>query len=157
MRHVFASAAIAFFPVLTAYAQEPPEAAAQAASADASAVPTTFEYYYRIKWGSLKEFAALYEKNHKPLLDEMARLGFILEMKTEYPFTHLAGDVRWDMRVKIVYRDAAAAINDPAWESAWVAAKARLYKDIKKFDAEEARRFSLLEEHWDVLVSDYPG
>lgn len=127
------------------------------AAADSSRVPTTFEYYYRIKWGSLKEFASLYEKNHKPLLDEMQKHGFILEMKTEYPFTHLAGGPRWDMRVRITYRDAGMAVNDPLWETEWVAAKKRIYKDLKKFDAEEARRFSLLEEHWDVIVSEYPG
>jgi hypothetical protein len=133
-------------------------ASAQAALvAETSRVPTTLEYYYRIKWGSQKEFAAPYDKNHKPLLDEMRKQGFITEMKTEYPFTHLAGGPRWDMRVRITYRDAAMAVNDPSWEREWAAAKARLYKDLKKFDVEEARRFSLLEEHWDVIVSDYPG
>lgn len=28
---------------------------------------------------------------------------------------------------------------------------------LMKFDAEEARRFELLEDHWDVLIADYPG
>lgn len=120
-------------------------------------VALTVEYYYRIKWGGLKEFIALYEKNHQPLLDEMKQAGFVRETKVEYPFTHLAGPPRWDMRVTIVYRDAAAATNDPAWEALWVEAKARRFKDVKKFDAEEAARFSLVEEHWDVLISDYPG
>ncbi len=120
-------------------------------------VPTKVEYYYRVKWGSLKKFAALYEKNHQPLLEEVKKDGFILDIKTEYPFTHLAGGPRWDMRVTIVYRDAAAAINDPAWETRWLDAKTRLYKDLKKFEAEEAERFSLLEDHWDVFISDYPG
>jgi hypothetical protein len=120
-------------------------------------VPTKVEYYYRVKWGSLKKFIALYEKNHAPLLEEVKKDGFILEMRTEFPFTHLAGGPRWDMRVTIVYRDAAAAINDPAWETRWEAAKKALYKDLKKLDAEEAERFSLLEDHWDVVISDYPG
>jgi hypothetical protein len=130
---------------------------AQSPAARAKDVPLTVEYYYRVKWGSLKEFAALYEKNHAPLLEEAKKAGFVTEMKTQYPFTHLAGGPRWDMRVTITYRDAAAAINDPAWEEVWVTAKKRLYKDLKKFDAEEAHRFSLLEDHWDVIVADYPG
>ena len=141
---------------ITALAATAPAAQAEEAAAIA-AVPTTVEYYYRVKWGSLKEFAALYQKNHKPLLDVMQKEGFITEMKTEFPFTHLAGGQRWDMRVRITFRDAAAAINDPRWEVAWAAAKERLYKDGKKFDAEEARRFSLLDEHWDIVVSDFPG
>ena len=30
----------------------------------------------------------------------------------------------------------------------------RLYPDKAAFDAEEDRRFSLLEEHWDVIVME---
>lgn len=127
------------------------------AETHAEGVATKVEYYYRVKWGSLKRFIELYEKNHAPLLAEVRKDGFILDMKTEYPFTHLAGGPRWDMRVTIIYRDAAAAINDPAWETRWAEAKGRLYKDLKKFDAEEAERFSLLEDHWDVIIADYPG
>lgn len=127
-----------------------------AAAVRAKDVPTKVEYYYRIKWGSLKDFVSLYERNHKPLLEEMRKDGFILNMKSEFPFTHLAGGPRWDMRVTITYRDAAAALNDPAWEDRWAGAKARLYKDLAKLGAEEALRFSLLEDHWDVVVTDFP-
>jgi hypothetical protein len=126
-------------------------------SSSAAAVPTTVEYYYRVKWGSLKEFVELYDRNHKPLLDAMQKSGFVTSMKTEFPFTHLAGGQRWDVRVRITFRDAAAAINDPRWEAAWNSARKSMFKDLKKFEAEESRRFSLVEEHWDVIVSDYPG
>ncbi len=142
-------AACAIFPAI---AHDPAESTARDKD-----VPTKVEYYYRIKWGSLRDFIALYEKNHQPLLDDMKSSGFVLETKTEYPFTHLAGGPRWDMRVSITYKDAAAAVNDPAWEAAWLEAKKRRYKDIKKFDGEEAKRFSAVEEHWDVIVSDFPG
>lgn len=120
-------------------------------------VPTIVENYYRVRWGSLNEFIALYEKNHRPLLEEMRKEGFVKEIKVEYPFLHMADGPRWDMRVRITFRDATAAIDDPRWDAAWSAARARLYKDLKKLDAEEARRFSLLEEHWDVIVKDFPG
>jgi hypothetical protein len=154
VKHIIASLAVLIVlvaaPISGAAAQGDPVA-------ESSHVPTTVEYYYRIRWGALKEFSALYEKNHKPLLEEMQKQGFITGMKTEYPFTHLAGGQRWDMRVRITFRDAAMAVNDPAWEREWAAAKARLYKDLKKFDAAEVRRFSLLEEHWDVIVADFPG
>lgn len=153
MKSIIAAA----FLALAAVAGASQVAQAESPAADPRAVPTTVEYYYRIKWGALHEFVELYEKNHKRLLDEMAKKGFILQMTTEYPSTHLAGGVRWDMRVRIVYRDAAAAINDPAWETAWADAKKRFYKDAKKLEAEESRRFSLVEDHWDVIVADFPG
>lgn len=105
-----------------------------------------------MKWGSLEEFGELYDRNHKPLLEAAQKAGFILSMKTDYPFTHMAGGPRWDMRVTITYRDAAAAINDPALWTLWADTTRKLFKDEKKHAAEEKRRFSLLEDHWDVVV-----
>lgn len=120
----------------------------------ASSERTTIEYYYRIRWGSVTEFKRLYERNHAPLLREMERLGFITGLRTEEPFTHMAGGVRWDLRVTITYRDAAAAIvPGGAFDQAFEAAKARLYPDQVAYEAEEARRFSMLDEHWDVIVT----
>ena len=119
-------------------------------------VPTKVESYYRVKWGSLKDFVALYERNHQPLLEEMRKEGFILDMKSEFAFLHMAAGPRWDMRVTSMYRDAAAALNDPAWEEKWSKARERLYKDLNKLQQEEAQRFALLEEHWDVVVSNFP-
>lgn len=113
----------------------------------------TMEHYYRIKWGSAEEFKRLYKLNHQPLLDEMQRQGFITRMEAEEPFTHMAGNQRWDLRVTITYRDAPAAVlvGGP-FDQAFEAATARLYPNKKKFDAEEAQRFALLEEHWDLIV-----
>jgi hypothetical protein len=153
MRFLASTASFAaFFLAATPIGAETPVAAATRAKD----VPTKVEYYYRIKWGSLKDFVSLYERNHKPLLEEMRKDGFILNMESEFPFTHLAGGPRWDMRVSITYRDAAAALNDPAWEEKWAEAKKRLYGDLAKLGAEEARRFSLLEDHWDVVISEFP-
>lgn len=129
-----------------------PSVHAQAA-ATAAAVPVTMEYYYRIKWGSADEFKRLYAKNHAPLLREMETLGFIKSVRVEEPFTHLAGGPRWDLRVTIVFRDASAAISDPEWDRLWSVARNRLYRDAARFDAEEAARFALLEDHWDVVVN----
>jgi hypothetical protein len=146
--------------VIAAFAFAAAPAAAQNTSAHAPRskdVPTKMEYYYRVKWGSLKQFLSLYEKNHQPLLEAMRKDGFITSMRTEFPFTHLAGGPRWDVRVTITYRDAAAALNDPAWETRWETEKKRLYKDLDKFATEEALRFSLLEDHWDVVIADFPG
>ena len=115
--------------------------------------PVTVEYYYRIKWGSLDEFQRLYAKNHQPLLDEMKKQGLITALKSEVPFTHMAGGPRWDLRVTITFRDAAiAVVPGGEYDKAVAAVGKRLFPDKDKFLAEEAARFALLEEHWDVIV-----
>jgi hypothetical protein len=140
MRHLLLTAALlgSATPLL---AQTPTEA-------------VTVEHYYRIKWGSAGEFKRLYKRNHQPLLEEMKRQGFIIRIETEEPFTHMAGGQRWDLRVTITYRDApSAVVVGGAWDKAFEAAKTKLYPEKNKLDEEEARRFALLEEHWDVIVT----
>ena len=115
--------------------------------------PVTAEYYYRIKWGSSEEFKHLYERNHAPIMREMQKQGYVTRMEIEEPFTHLAGGPRWDLRVTVTFRDAASAIFTKGdFDKAFSEATKRLYPDKAKFEVEEARRFSLLEEHWDVIV-----
>lgn len=152
MKAIAIAGLLTLAPAASALAQPSGGAAATAAH-----VPVTVEYYYRIKWGSSEEFKRLYDKNHAPLLKEMQKAGFIRSMRIDEPFTHLAGGPRWDLRVTIVFRDATAAISDPKWETLWEAATARLYTDKAAFDAEEDRRFALLEEHWDVIVNEVKG
>ncbi|KQZ69328.1 hypothetical protein ASE06_00385 [Sphingopyxis sp. Root214] len=128
--------------------------AAAPASVAAKATPVTIEYYYRIRWGAMDEFRALYAKNHQPILDEMKRLGFITRIETTTPFTHMAGGTRWDLRVAITYRGAEDAVGDgTGYDAAAEAVGARLFPDLANFKAEEARRFALVEEHWDVIVN----
>ncbi len=127
-------------------------AVAQRVEAAPSDSSVTAEYYYRIKWGSHEEFKRLYERNHAPIMREMQKQGFVLKMEVEEPYTHLAGGVRWDLRVTVTYRDAASAVLGSRFDKAFADAEARLYPDKAKFTAEEARRFSLLEDHWDVIV-----
>lgn len=137
---------LALFPVSVAA-----QPAGQAKPAIAGSV--TIESYYRIKWGSADEFQRLYDRNHAPLLRELQKAGHIVAMKVDRPFTHMAGGARWDLRVTITYRDAASAMDlDKAGQALWSASKARLYPDTATFDTEETRRFSLLEEHWDVVI-----
>ena len=121
-------------------------------TAVAQETPVTIEYYYRLKWGSAGEFKKLYNRNHAPLLLEMQKELRILRIETEEPFTHLAGGVRWDLRVTITYRTADDALAGPGMMKGWEGAWGRLYKDWEKFSAEEAKRFSLVEDHWDVVV-----
>ena len=118
--------------------------------------PVTVESYYRIRWGSFWEFMELYKRNHAPMLAEMQRLGFVTAIRMDTPFTHMAGDQRWDLRVTITYRDGnAASGSDGSYERTATAVGARLFPDRKKYLAEEDRRFALVEEHWDVIVAPY--
>jgi hypothetical protein len=124
------------------------------ASPAAVSRPVTVESYYQAKWGSVAEFKRLYEKNEASLLREMQRLGFITELRIEEPFTHSAGEGRWSLRARITYRDAAAAVETGgAYDQAFAAARARLRPDKAAYEAEEDRRFSLLVDHWDVIVT----
>ncbi|MCL4673295.1 MAG: hypothetical protein KJZ64_10250 [Sphingomonadaceae bacterium] len=147
-RYLLPAIALATIAPLPVSAQDSTPTAAPAA------VPVTVEGYYRIKWGSEAEFLALYQKNHLPILEEAQARGFIQSIKVDLPFTHMVGAARWDVRVSITYRDATAAIvTDPAFASVFDEVVARLKKDNPKFDEEEATRFSLLDEHWDVVLS----
>ena len=125
-----------------------PVAAAQAAH------PIVVEHYYRIKWGSLGEFKSLYARNHAPLLSAMKDRGLLTSIVTHEPVQHMAGGQRWDLRVTITFRDAPTAIVIGGdYDKAVEEVGKRLFPDKAKFDAEEARRFSLVEEHWDVIVT----
>lgn len=127
--------------------------ASMPALAQQSAKPITVEHYYKIRWGSAEEFKALYKRNHEPILKELQKQGFITAMRMESPFTHMAGAPRWDLRVTITYRDAPSAVEvGGAFDEASDKVTARLYPHKAKLDLEEQRRFSLLEEHWDVIV-----
>ncbi|GAA0645929.1 hypothetical protein [Brevundimonas lenta] len=129
----------------------PLAAGAQTAAPEPRAEPVVVESYYRIRWGGMGEFMELYRRNHAPVLEAMQARGFITGIEIEQPFTHMAGDQRWDLRVTITYRDADAALG-PEYGAAAEAEMDRLYTDVAGHTAEEARRFSLVEEHWDVVV-----
>lgn len=145
----------AIFPLLLiASAPDAAPAVEAPVAVAAKATPVTIEYYYRIRWGAMDEFRALYAKNHQPILDEMKRLGFITHIETATPFTHMAGGPRWDLRVTITYRGAEDAVgNGTGYDAAAEEVGARLFPDLAKFKAEEAKRFALVEDHWDVIVN----
>ena len=132
-------------------------AGAQSQPATVAKAPVTIESYYRIRWGSFEEFMTLYRRNHAPILEEMRRQGFFTAVRIEEPFTHMAGDQRWDLRVTLTYRDAESAVGTSGvYERAAAPVIAKLYPDRAAHRAAEARRFSLLEEHWDVIVTPVP-
>ena len=127
----------------------PALAIAQApAVSTSSAQPFVVEYYYKTKWGTFDEFKALFRKNHYPVLLKEQGLGRIVRVTIDYPVYHGTEDGRWDMRVTIAFKDAATALA-PFDNSAILK---ELFPDKEKFDAEERRRFEILEAHWDLPV-----
>jgi len=67
------------------------------------------------------------------------------------PRFHGDGRADWDILVSITYRDWAAIQEHSDAEIA-----RRLYPDQDAFRKEEARRFSLLDAHWDVVLEARP-
>lgn len=137
-------------------ASVPIQAHAQDAETTAPA-PATVEGYYKIRWGAFDEFMARYQKNHLPILEEAKARGIITDLRIDVPYTHMAGDVRWDLRVTITYRCPGAALMlDPDFAALFDEVTTRLKAANPKFDEEETRRFSLFEEHWDVVLMTLP-
>jgi hypothetical protein len=131
----------------------PAQAQESASSETTLPAPVTIEGYYKIRWGAEQEFFALYQKNHLPILEEAKARGIIKEIRIDLPYNHMAGGERWDLRVAITYRSAEAALLvDPEFVAVFDEMVAQLKRDNPDFDDEEARRFSLLDEHWDIIL-----
>jgi len=121
-------------------------AAAQAPPAGAS-TPFVVEYYYTARWGFADEFIRLFKKNHYPVLQRQRELGNIIEIRAEAPRFHGTEDGRWDYRITLVWKNAAAPHEVfPETELR------RLFPDQETFRREEQRRFEILSRHWDLPV-----
>jgi hypothetical protein len=119
--------------------------------ADATTGGVTVAYYYRVRWGAVGEFIELFERNHWPILRAQLEEGRFLEVRAATPRFHGDGRADWNFLVTITYRDWAAM---EAHSEAEIAA--RLFPDHERYQAEERRRFELLEAHWDVPLEDHP-
>ncbi|HTR19990.1 MAG TPA: hypothetical protein VMH88_03980 [Gemmatimonadales bacterium] len=112
-----------------------------------SSTPFVVEYYYTAQWGHADEFIRLFKKNHFPVLKRQMELGNILKVTAEAPRFHGTEDGRWDYRVTIVWKDAAAP-----HESFPEAERKKLFPDQETFQREEQRRFEILKAHWDLPI-----
>lgn len=130
-------------------AQTPASSSKPAARAEN---PFTVEYYYKVRWGYAEEFARLFAKNHLPILKKQIESGRILEIEVEKPRYHATEEGRWDYRVTLVFRSAAAAADASGEE----ALKKQLFPDQETYAREEQRRFEILLAHWDLPIVDAP-
>ena len=108
------------------------------------------ENYYKVKWGYADEFIALWKKNHYPLLQKAKEKGDIISVIAEKPIYHSGEDTRWDFRVKIIFKNAQAAMD----QDLTTPYKKQLYPDLDKLAKDEQHRFELLIAHWDIMVED---
>ena len=117
--------------------------------------PYVVEYYYKTKWGYADEFIRLFKKNHLPVLKKQIEAGRIVSVKIEKPRYHSTEDGRWDYRVTLVFK-SAAAFHDPNASSNEEAIIKQLYPNQTTFKNEEQRRFEILIAHWDVPIVGVP-
>ncbi len=111
--------------------------------------PVEIQYLYRTRWGAHDEFIELFKRNHWPILREQLAAGRYTAVRMTTARFHAQGPQSWDIMVSITYRDWAAV---EAHSEGAIAE--RLYPDQDLFKAEERHRFELLEDHWDVVLSE---
>jgi hypothetical protein len=117
------------------------------APAAAQDKPVTAAYYYKVRWGFQAEFERLFFKNHYPLLkDQMGAGGRIKSVAVYRPTFHGEGRADWTFLVVNTF-SSWNVLGGPSPDDA--IAK-RLYPDQETFKKEEARRFEILDAHWDV-------
>jgi hypothetical protein len=131
----------------TTFARTP---AAQAPSPQAAgSAERTVWYFYTVRWGHQDEFLDLFQRNHYPLLK--AQLGSRLTaVETYVPTYHGDGRADWTFAVALRYRDIGA-LTGPSPEAELVP---KLFPDRERFRREEARRFEILDAHWDVPLNE---
>jgi hypothetical protein len=123
------------------------------AAQEPAAEPVVAAYYYRVRWGFQEEFERLFMKNHYPVLMADQKAGVIRNVHLFRPTFHGDGRADWTFLVVITYADwkALGAERDPAVVRG-------LFPDQETFKREEARRFEILDAHWDVpLTPVRPG
>ncbi len=113
--------------------------------------PIEVQYFYKTKWGHHDEWVELFLKNHWPILKAQMAEGRYTDVRLACPRFHGDGLAGWDVMVSITYKDWAAM-----QEHAEPGLVERLYPDQAAFKAEEARRFEILEAHWDVVLDERP-
>ena len=119
---------------------------AESGQATQAPVETTTWYFYKVKWGYQDEFLDLFQRNHYPVLKALKEAGQYSAIRTYTPRYHGDGRADWTFAVELVRREVPGM---PAEEEV----VRKLYPDQAKFRKEEARRFELLEAHWDVPLT----
>ena len=112
--------------------------------------PVKAAFYYKVKWGAQAEFESLFFKNYYPLLQAQITEGRRVTGAEVYrPTHHGDGRADWTFLVVVTYKNAEASVESSHDE----AIIKRLFPEQEKYKKEEARRFELLDAHWDVPLT----
>ena len=122
-------------------------AGAQAPAQQAAGLPKTTWFFYTVKWGGQIEFLDLFQRNHYPVLKARLDAGHYASIRTFAPTYHGDGRADWTFAVELVETPGTTGL--PTEQEIIK----KLYPDQAKFRKEEARRFELLEAHWDVPMT----
>jgi hypothetical protein len=111
----------------------------------------TVWYFYRVTWGHQDEFIELFKKNHYPVLKEQMG-NRLVGFKAYVPQFHGDGRADWTFATEIVFKNDAEFMG-PSPEQAITK---RLFTDAAAFRREEARRFEIVDAHWDIPLREVP-
>ena len=119
----------------------PPQQGAQAA-------PPIVEWVYEVNWGYFDDWYAIFKKYQIAILDEEKKESLVTKYIVQRGGGHQLGeDTRWDLRVLIYYKDAAART-----QGRGIAQK--LFPDQETFRKEEQQRWRLTKAHWDRPLTE---
>jgi hypothetical protein len=116
----------------------------QPATAEA---PPIVEWVYQVKWGYFDDFWAIFRKYQIAILDEEKKQGLVTRYVVQRGSGHVGESERWDLRVLIYYRDAAARTQGRGIEK-------KLFPDQAAFRKEEQERWRLTLVHWDRSLTE---
>jgi hypothetical protein len=141
-------ASVAFFAALAgigavrpAFAQDSPS---QLLAAEA---PPIVEWVYTTQWGYFDDWYAIFKKYQIAILDEEKKEGLVTKYIVQRGGGHVGESERWDLRVLIYYKDAAART-----KARGIAQK--LFPDQETFHKEEQQRWRLTLVHWDRPLTE---
>jgi hypothetical protein len=135
------------FAALIAMGAALPGATPGARAQEAKPKPYLVEWVYRIKYGYQDEWWTLFKKYQIATLDKEKELGYVTNYHLIRPGLHTSEDSRWDYRVVIEYKDAAAATHGGEVEHS-------LFPDAELRKKEENRRWELTTNHWDLPIRE---
>lgn len=124
-----------------------PAFAQNAASRQAAEAPPIVEWVYQVKWGYFDDWYAIFKKYQIAILDEEKKEGLVTRYIVQRGGGHVGESERWDLRVLIYYRDAAARTQGRGIEQ-------KLFPDQEKLRKEEQERWRLTLVHWDRPLTE---
>ncbi|MFI5151817.1 MAG: hypothetical protein ACHQET_00700 [Chitinophagales bacterium] len=107
--------------------------------------PYIEEWVYRVRYGFKDEWWKLFQKYQLAVLDKEKELGYVREYGLYVPSLHTPEETRWDYRLIIVFASQPASTHASEIEK-------QLFPDLTTFRTEEARRWELTANHWDLPI-----